>query len=115
MNSEKVQAPIIQAGYEWSIRINMPGFTFPPEATFTAQVRRAPAVDDVLVELTTANGRINLVDANTIDIFIRDVDSDGWPDRKVYIDVVRTDLEVKNHLGFLLIVPVRVPVTRLPD
>lgn len=109
---EKVQAPVIQAGYEWSIRLDLEGYEFPEEATFVAQVRRAPNVDDVLVELTTANLKIKRINSTTLDIFIRAEDSLEWPERKVYLDVVRTDLNIQDHLGFMLVIPVRVPITR---
>jgi hypothetical protein len=105
---------IITAGYDWSIRLSFANspVTFPAEATFTSQVRRDPDVDDVLATLTTENGGITRVDSTTIDIRLPGAMSDGWPNRTAYIDVVRTDVTPKQHLGFELRVPVRRAITR---
>lgn len=112
--SQKFKGKIITAGYEWSIRLSFANsaITFPAGATFTSQVRRDPAAEDVIATLTTANGGIVRVDDKTLDIKIAGSVSMDWPDRIAYIDVVRTDTNPKQHLGFELRVPVRRAITR---
>lgn len=111
MTTKTIRAKIIQAGYSWSLRIEFSSISFPAEATFTSQVRRSIDSEDVLYEMTTANGGVVLVDANHLDLTIPGSASAGWPKRTAYIDVVRTD-GTKQHLGFMLAVPVVLPVTR---
>jgi hypothetical protein len=112
--AQKFKGKIITAGYDWSIRLSFAnsGISFPETATFTAQVRRDPAVEDVLATLTTANGGLARFDDKTLTIHIQGSVSADWPDRTAYIDVVRTDINPKQHLGFQLRVPVRRAITR---
>jgi len=113
MASVKVPGKVIQAGYDWSMRLVIGGEAiFPVGATFRAQVRRAPEVDDVLHTMTTDNGGAVLIDERTINLTVPGAATAGWPSRKVYIDIVRTDGLTPQHLGFRLIVPVQQPITR---
>lgn len=113
-DGEKVQGKIIQAGYDWMIQISFTnaGKTFPNTATFTSQVRRDPAVEDILATMTTANGGIIWIDESTLALKLVGTATVGWPKRNAYIDVVRTDVTPHEHLGFTLVVPVIIPVTR---
>jgi hypothetical protein len=112
--SQKFKGKIITAGYDWSIRLSFANsaISFPANATFTSQVRRDPDVDDIIATLTTANGGIVRIDSQTLEIRISGAASTGWPNRIAYIDVVRTDTNPKQHLGFELRVPVRRAITR---
>lgn len=114
MSSVKVPGKIIQAGYGWTMRIVIGEDTtlLPVGATFRAQVRRDPEVNDVLYEMTTANGAITRVSGNTLDLSIPGTATAGWPSRRAFIDIVRTDTPQPIHLGFRLVVPVQQPITR---
>jgi hypothetical protein len=114
MASQKFKGKIITAGYDWSIRLSFANsaITFPANSTFTSQVRRDPEVDDVIATLTTANGGIVRIDEKTLEIRVAGASSANWPNRVAYIDVVRTDTNPKQHLGFELKVPVRRAITR---
>lgn len=116
MATKRVHGKIIIAGYDWVVRLhfNDVSIDFPAEATFAAHVRKNPDDSLLLASLTTANGRIQRIDGQNIDLILPGEESAGWPaGRKVYIDVVRTDEDPAVHLGFRLIVPVYSPVTRL--
>lgn len=115
MSSVKVPGKIIQSGYGWTARLAIGDGTvlFPAGAKFRAQVRRAPDIQEILFEMTSDNGGITRVDGNKIDLSIPGTATASWPtNRKVYIDVVRTDVTPPQHLGFRLTVPVQLPITR---
>jgi hypothetical protein len=113
--AQKFKGKVITAGYDWSIRLSFAGsaVTFPAGSIFTSQVRRDPNADDVLVTLTSANGGVRRIDDTTLEIRILGEDTLNWPNRTAYIDVVRTDIEPYQHLGFQLSVPVRRAITRI--
>lgn len=115
MSTKRVQGKVIVAGYDWTIRLRLDSETasFPEGSTYVAQVRRAPHVSEVLATMSSADGTIDRVDGNTLDLTLRGSDSEGWPERKAYIDIVRTDIDPPQHLGFRLTVPVKLPITRL--
>ncbi|TDW20385.1 hypothetical protein EV128_12515 [Rhizobium azibense] len=112
---QKVKGQIITAGYDWSIQISFEksGLTFPSTATFVSQVRRDRNSEEVLTTLTTANGNIGRVSDKILNLKIPGSITADWPDREAHIDIVRTDGGLKQHLGILLVVPVRRPVTRI--
>lgn len=116
MGSIRVPGRILHAGYNWTTRIvfKSSGTQFPVGSTFAAHVRRAPEDEDVLATLTTANGGITRIDDKTLELTIPGSATQGWPaGRKAYVDVVRTDENEPEHLGFRLVIPVQVPITRL--
>ncbi|TPL42607.1 MULTISPECIES: hypothetical protein [unclassified Mesorhizobium] len=113
--AQNFRGKIIEAGYPWSIRIQFTNsINFPVEATFTSQVREKPESALPIIELTTANGGVVRLDSVTLEIHIPETSPGIWPVGKtVVLDVIRTDGTQNEHLGILLQVPVRNPVTRL--
>ncbi len=111
---QKFKGQVITAGYDWAIQLSFANspLTFPTTATFIAQVRRDPSAEDVLATLTTANNGIIRISDKILQLRLPGSMSLGWPDRLAYIDVVRNDAGLKQHLGFMLTVPVRRAVTR---
>jgi hypothetical protein len=111
---QKVKGQVITAGYDWAIQLSFANsqITFPETATFIAQVRRDPAAEDVLATLTSANDGVLRISDTVLQLRLFGSMSEGWPDRLAYIDVVRNDNGLKQHLGFQLTVPVRRPITR---
>jgi hypothetical protein len=111
---QKFKGQIITAGYDWAIQLSFANspVTFPVGATFIAQVRKDPAADDVLCTISTANANITRITDKILQIRIPGTMTTDWPDRTAYLDVVRNDGGLKQHLGFLLAVPVRRAITR---
>lgn len=110
-----MRGKIIEAGYPWRIRIGFRNsLVFDAGATFAMHVRAKAEDVNPIVELTTANGGVTMVDTTTLDIKIPATSAAIWPVGKtVVMDLVRTDGGSPEHLGLRLQVPVRNPVTRL--
>lgn len=102
----------IMAGYNWSLRIQADTAAFPAGVAISGHVRRKVGDDEVLALLTTANGRIARFDDRHIDISIPGSVSQNWKAGTVVMDFVRTDVDPDAYLGFILTVPVQLPVTR---
>lgn len=113
--AQNMRGKVIEAGYPWRIRIQFANsVTFEVGATFTMHVRAKAEDTNPIVVLTTANGGVTRVDSTTLDIKIPATSASLWPIGKtVVMDLVRTDGSSPEHLGLLLQVPVRNPVTRL--
>lgn len=114
--SQYLKGRAIQTGCEWRLKIKINSAAlaaFEAGAQFTAQVR-ANANDEVaLATLTTAAGNIIRVDSTSIEIVLPGTASVNWSAGKVVMDVIRTDLTQKVHLGFDLEIPVKRSITRV--
>lgn len=113
--SQYLKGKAIQTGCEWRLKITIQSSAlapFPSTAKFTAQVRTDPD-GPVLATLTTAGGHITRVDTTSIEILLPGAMSANWSAGKVMMDVIRTDLTEKIHLGFDLEIPVKRSITRL--
>lgn len=111
---QKVKGQIITAGYDWAIQLSFAKspITFPETAKFVAQIRRSRDDENVLATLSTDNGNIVRLSVNTLQLRLPGALSEGWPDRQAHIDIVRVDGDLRQHLGVMLVVPVRRPITR---
>jgi hypothetical protein len=102
----------IAAGYYWSTRIEMDVAAFPVGVQMTGHVRRKVSDAEPLATLSTSDGSIIRVDDTHIDIVIDGEVSASWAPGSVVLDLVRTDTDPDKYLGFILTVPVIMPVTR---
>jgi hypothetical protein len=112
--SQYLKGKAIQTGCEWRLKISIVSTaleSFPVSAKFEAQIR-TDADGPVLAWLTTDAGNILRVDATSIEIQLPGDFSANWSAGKVVLDVVRTDLTDKIHLGFDLEIPVKRSITR---
>jgi hypothetical protein len=57
---------------------------------------------------------VRRVDGRTLEIIVAPAVTGALTSGTVVLDLVRTDLTPDRHLGFLLEIPVVLPVTRLP-
>ena len=64
--------------------------------------------------LATAAGSVLRLDGRTLEIVLAPEVTAGLAPGGVVLDLVRTDLTPDRHLGFVLEIPVALPVTRLP-
>jgi hypothetical protein len=111
MTTDVQSGPAIVAGYNWSLRIEADTAAFPAGVTITGHVRRKVGDGAILITLTTA-AEIVRVDDSHIDISIPGSASADWTPGTVVMDFVRTDVDPDAYLGFILTVPVVLPVTR---
>ena len=107
------EGPVILIGYEYRLQLQAEADLFPEGASFVGQVRNAVTATTMVAELSTAAGSVLRVDVRTLEIVLTaDVTASLAPGG-IVLDLVRTDLTPDRHLGFVLEIPVVLPVTRL--
>ena len=112
MTTSVQEGPVILIGYEYRLRLQAEADLFPDGASFAGQVRSAITAATMVAELSTAAGSVLRVDVRTLEIVLTpDVTSSLAPGT-VVLDLVRIDLTPDRHLGFVLEIPVALPVTR---
>lgn len=113
--NQYLQGKAIQTGCEWRLKIKVTSSAlaaFPTTAKFTSQIRKDDADGVVLATLTSAAGTIIRVDGNSIELVLKGSETAEWKSGTVVLDIIRTDLTQKIHLGFDLEIPVKRSVTR---
>lgn len=108
------EGPIILIGYEYRLQLQAEADLFPEGASFAGQVRSTIAAASMVAELSTAAGSVLRLDGRTLEIVLPPEVTAGLAPGGVVLDLVRTDLTPDRHLGFLLEIPVALPVTRPP-
>ena len=108
------EGPVILIGYEYRLQLQAEADLFPEGASFVGQVRGAITAATVVAELSTAAGSILRVDGRTLEIVLAPEVTASLAPGGIVLDLVRTDLTPDRHLGFVLEIPVVLPVTRLP-
>ena len=113
MTTSLQEGPVILIGYEYRLQLQAEADLFPEGASFAGQVRSAISAATMVAELSTAAGSVLRVDGRTLEIvLLPDVTASLAPGG-IVLDLVRTDLTPDRHLGFVLEIPVVLPVTRL--
>jgi c-di-GMP-related signal transduction protein len=107
------EGPVILIGYEYRLQLEAEADLFPEDASFAGQVRSVITAATVVAELSTAAGSVLRVDNHTLEIVLAPAVTANLAPGMVVLDLVRTDLTPDRHLGFVLEVPVALPVTRL--
>lgn len=108
------EGPVILIGYEYRLQLQAETDLFPETATFAGQLRRTVSDSAVLTTISTANGGVLRRDARRLEIVLPPEVTAGLSPGHVVLDLVRTDVSPDQHLGFVLDIPVSLPVTRLP-
>lgn len=104
-------------GYDSSEAFDLIGAGIPPEATFVAQVRPARRSPVVPVTLSPASGTIQRISSSALRLRFSGALTADWrlPPRKtelvVFTDIVRTDLTVPQHFGWIAELGFAAPVT----
>ena len=111
-NSIVQNGPPIMAGYEWRLRIASDVAAFPMGCELIAHARRKVTDGAIAAILSTENGGIVRISDTEIEFRLSGAASAGWMAGRAVIDVVRRDVDPDQHLGFMLEVPVMLPVTR---
>lgn len=113
-NTHLQEGPVILIGYEYRLQLQAEADLFPQGASFAGQVRSTISAAAVLAQLSTAMGSVLRLDGRTLEIVLAPDVTASLAPGEVVLDLVRTDLTPDRHLGFLLEIPVVLPVTRLP-
>lgn len=103
--------PAIAIGYQWSLQIEADAALFPTGSQFTAHVRQTVS-GALLATLTTGGGQLQRISDTVLQITIPSTDTVGFAEGSVFLDVVRTDVNPDQHMGFILEVQTKQPVTR---
>jgi hypothetical protein len=114
MTTSLQEGPVILIGYEYRLQLQAEADLFPDGASFAGQMRSAISAAGVLAVLSSAARSVRRVDDRTLEIILAPAVTGGLVPGSVVLDLVRTDLTPDRHLGFLLEIPVVLPVTRLP-
>lgn len=113
--SQYLKGKAIQTGCEWRLKIKIVSsalVSFPTSARFSAQIRDTPE-GPIKATLSSASGTITRVDGNSLELLLNGTVTADWKEGKVLMDIIRTDLPQKIHLGFDLEIPVKRTITRL--
>lgn len=114
MTTSLQEGPVILIGYEYRLQLQAESDLFPDGASFVGQVRSTIAAASMVADLSTAAGSVLRLDGRTLEIVLAPEVTAGLAPGGIVLDLVRTDLTPDRHLGFLLEIPVALPVTRLP-
>jgi len=113
MTTSLQEGPVILIGYEYRLQLQAEADLFPEGASFAGQVRSAITSATVVAELSTVAGSVLRVDGRTLEIVLAPEVTASLAPGGIVLDLVRTDLTPDRHLGFVLEIPVVLPVTRL--
>jgi hypothetical protein len=108
------EGPVILIGYEYRLQLEAEAALFPESTRFAGQLRSAITAATVMAELSSTAGSVLRVDDHTLEIVLAPEVTANLAPGMVVLDLVRTDLTPDRHLGFVLEIPVVLPVTRLP-
>ena len=114
MTTSLQEGPVILIGYEYRLQLQAEADLFPEGASFAGQVRSAISAATMVAELSNAAGSVLRVDGRTLEIVLAPDVTASLAPGGIVLDLVRTDLTPDRHLGFVLEIPVVLPVTRLP-
>ena len=106
------EGPVILIGYEYRLQLEAEADLFPEGAAFAGQLRSTIAATSVLAEVSTSAGSVLRLNERTLEIVLTPAITSSFMAGGVVLDLVRTDLTPDRHLGFLLEIPVALPVTR---
>ena len=106
------EGPAILIGYAWRLQIEAEAPVFAEGASYTGHLRLKPSDPTLLAELSSADVGIEHITDTVLELSLTPSQTAGLTPGRVVLDLVRTDLEPDLHLGFLLEIPVMMPVTR---
>ena len=106
------EGPAILIGYAWRLQIEAEAPVFADGASYGGHLRLKPSDPTVLAMLSSADGGIEHITDRVLELSLTPSQTAGLSPGRVVLDLVRTDLEPDVHLGFLLEIPVMLPVTR---
>ncbi|KGK78273.1 hypothetical protein PM03_15080 [Thalassobacter stenotrophicus] len=107
-----VEGPAILIGYAYRLDLETEAPLFAEHAEIIAQVRLKPSAPDVLATLRTDDATLTRRSDCLLSLTIPAHDTSRFEPGSVVLDMVRVDARPSLPLGFLLEIPVMLPVTR---
>ncbi|PVZ48008.1 hypothetical protein [Thalassobacter stenotrophicus] len=107
-----VEGPAILIGYAYRLDLETEAPLFAEHAEIIAQVRLKPSAPDVLATLKTDDETLTRRSDCLLSMTIPAQDTANLEPGSVVLDMVHVDLRPSMPLGFLLEIPVMLPVTR---
>ena len=106
------EGPAILIGYAWRLQIEAEAPVFAEGASYAGHLRLKPSDPTLLAEMSSADGGMQHITETVLELSLTPSQTAVLSPGRVVLDLVRTDLEPDLHLGFLLEIPVMMPVTR---
>ena len=106
------EGPAVLIGYAWRLQIEAEAPVFTQGAAYAGQIRIRPSDGAVLATITSSDGGVLRVSDTVLEVSLRADQTAALMPGRIVLDLVRTDLVPSLHLGFLLEIPVILPVTR---
>jgi hypothetical protein len=106
------EGPVILIGYEYRLHIAAEAPVFVEGPSYTGQVRAHVSAPDVLATLRSDAGGITRISDTVLEISLQAAQTALLSPGRIVLDLVRIDLIPGRHLGFVLEIPVALPVTR---
>jgi hypothetical protein len=106
------EGPAVLIGYAWRLQIEAEAPVFAEGAIYAGQIRGRPSDAEVLATLSSADHGILRISDTVLELALRPDQTAVLAPGRVVLDLVRTNLAPDLHLGFLLELPVILPVTR---
>ncbi|CUH61542.1 hypothetical protein [Thalassobacter stenotrophicus] len=107
-----VEGPAILVGYAYRLDLEAETPLFPEIADIIAQVRIKPSATDILATLRTDDETLTRQSDCLLSLTIPAPYTANLEPGSVVLDMVRVDVSPTLPLGFLLEIPVMLPVTR---
>ena len=106
------EGPAILPGYAYQLRLEAESHLFPETASYLSELRTTPSADQVLAVVTSETGGFVRISDREMDLVLSAAQTSTLPLGRVVLDIIRTDLDLLQHLGLFLELPVLQPVTR---
>jgi hypothetical protein len=106
------EGPAVMIGYPWRLQIEAAAPVFVEGAAYAGQLRLRASDPTVLASISSAEGGVNWVSDTILELGLRADQTAVLAPGRVVLDLVRVDIDPDLHLGFVLEIPVALPVTR---
>ncbi len=106
------EGPAILIGYAWRLQIEAETPVFALDASYAGQLRAKVSDPSYLADITSGTGGIIRVNDTVLELALTPDQTALLSPGRIVLDLVRTDLTPDRHLGFMLEIPVVLPVTR---
>ena len=106
------EGPAVLIGYPWLLQLEAAAPVFVEGASYAGHLRLRASDPAVLALISSAEGGVLRVSDTVLELALRPDQTAGLAPGRVVLDLVRIDLDPDLHLGFILEIPVMLPVTR---
>lgn len=112
MPTTTTEGPALLIGYGWRLQIETDAAMFTEGAQYIGQIRERPNASEILATIDSANGGAIRISDQILELSLRPDQTNALSPGRVVMDLVRIDIDPDLHLGFVLEIPVVLPITR---